>query len=501
VFIRGSRGFFLAFEREMVKATLSTTPPAELAVDLLLLPLFGPEMWRAGTVREIDRQLQGRLRREATRFGFRGKEGDEFLFQTHAALPAQHVMIVAAGNPSLPATWYRIADTAAGLARRLRLRDVAVAMTPGSAEQVRAVAEGFLLARYSFTRYRSSNDAPSPAKLVLAVARGDARLQRAIDEAQIGAGATCLARDLVNTPAGELTPTVLAAKARALAGSGLRVRVHQGGALRRLGMGALLGVAQGSAEEPCFIECVFRPRGRVRRSVALVGKGITFDSGGLSLKTAQAMQTQKRDMAGGAVVLAVMSTLPALKPPVEVRGYVPSTENMPGGRAIKPGDVLRAFNGKTIEVLNTDAEGRLVLADALSYAASRNPDLILDFATLTGAVNTALGPRYAAIMGTDRDLVGACIAAGKEVDEKLWELPLAVEYRRDLDSTVADLKNVGEGPAGTIIGGLFLREFAGDVPWAHVDFSSTVMTEGHAAHPKGATGFGVRTLLRFLARL
>jgi leucyl aminopeptidase len=293
----------------------------------------------------------------------------------------------------------------------------------------------------------------------------------------------------------------LAQTARRLARGGVRVRIHQRPALRRMGMGAVLGVAQGSAQPPYFIECVYRPRGTTRRRLALVGKGITFDSGGLSLKTAQAMQAQKRDMAGSAIVLAVMSALPALKPPIEVRGYIPATENMPGDRAIKPGDVLRAFNGKTIEVLNTDAEGRLVLADALSYAASQHPDLMLDFATLTGAVATALGPRYAAIMGTDRGLVDACIAAGQEVDEKLWELPLAADYRRDLDSTVADLKNIGEGPAGTIIGGLFLREFVGSIPWAHVDFSSTVMTEGHPVHPKGATGFGVRTVLRLLARL
>lgn len=486
---------------EVMKPTLCNTPAAELAADLLLIPLFSPEMWSAAAVRDIDRRLQGRLRREATRFGFRGKEGDEFVFQTHGALPAQHVAIVAAGNPSLPATWYRIADSGASLARRFCLRDIAVAITPASPERVRAVAEGFVLARYSFTKFRSSNDAPPPTKLVLAVPRDEPHLGRAIEEARIAAGATCLARDLINTPAGELTPTVLAAKARALAGSGLRVHVYRRAALQRLRMGALLGVARGSAEEPCFIECVYRPHTRVRRSVALVGKGITFDSGGLSLKSAQAMQAQKRDMAGGAVVLAVMSALPALKLPLEVRGYVPATENMPGGRALKPGDVLRAFNGKTIEVLNTDAEGRLVLADALSYAASRSPDLMLDFATLTGAVNTALGPRYAAIMGTDRALIEACTAAAKEVDEKLWELPLAAEYRRDLDSIVADLKNIGEGPAGTIIGGLFLREFVGNVPWAHVDFSSTVMTDGHACHPKGATGFGVRTLLRLLARL
>jgi leucyl aminopeptidase len=197
-----------------------------------------------------------------------------------------------------------------------------------------------------------------------------------------------------------------------------------------------------------------------------------------------------------------MSVIRDLAPLVEVRAYVPSTENMPGGRAIRPGDVVRAYNGTTIEVLNTDAEGRLVLADALSYAAAAKPDVLIDLATLTAAVRVALGTRYAAILGTDADLVQALIAAARACGENLWELPLVAEYRSDIDSSVADIKNTGEGTAGTIIGGLFLREFVGSVPWAHIDFSSTVMTEKPLpCHPRGASGFGVRTLLHYLRGL
>jgi leucyl aminopeptidase len=196
-----------------------------------------------------------------------------------------------------------------------------------------------------------------------------------------------------------------------------------------------------------------------------------------------------------------MSALPALRLPLAVRGYIPAAENMPSGTAMRPGDVLRACNGTTIEVLNTDAEGRLVLADALAYAARRRPDLILDFATLTAAVRNALGPRCAAILGTDGGLVDAMRASAAETDELLWELPLIGAYRRDLDSRVADLRNIGEGPAGTIVAALFLREFTGGLPWAHVDFSSTVMSDGFACHPKGASGYGVRTVLRCLTRL
>jgi len=216
------------------------------------------------------------------------------------------------------------------------------------------------------------------------------------------------------------------------------------------------------------------------------------------------MQTQKRDMAGAAAVLGVMSVVRELRIRAEVRAYIPCAENMPSGRALRPGDVVRAVNGKTIEVLNTDAEGRLVLADALAYAAKREPDVIIDMATLTAAVRTALGARYAGILGNNAEAVQALIAAGKECAENLWELPLVNDYRADLDSSIADLKNIGETGtgAGTIIGALFLREFVGNTPWCHIDFSSTVMADKpFPCHPRGATGFGVRTLLRYLQDL
>jgi leucyl aminopeptidase len=317
------------------------------------------------------------------------------------------------------------------------------------------------------------------------------------------ARATCYARDLINLPAGIVTPSYLGREARRIAkAQRLRVRILTRPAIRRAGMGALLGVAQGSAQPPCFIELVYQPRAKARRRIALAGKGITFDSGGLSIKSADNMQSQKRDMAGGAAVLAVMSAVRDLGIAAEVRAYVPATENMPSGQAMKPGDVVRAYNGKTIEVLNTDAEGRLVLADALAYAAAAKPDSLIDLATLTAAVRTALGPRYAGIMGTEAELVRGLIAAGRDCGEHLWELPLVAAYRPDLDSTVADIKNIGDGGAGTIVAGLFLREFTAGVPWAHIDFSSTATTDkAFAAHPRGATGFGVRTLLRYLGRL
>jgi leucyl aminopeptidase len=482
-----------------MKAQLSTSAVRDTVTDLLVLPVFGADP--SGALLDLDALLDKRLVGEVRRQDFRAREGQTLLFQTHGAIPAHHVLLVACGS-NLPSSFYQLAHATAQKARDLRAESATVMLRDrASAESIAVVVEGITLSRYRFDRFRSRPEEQPDLRLTLAVSRIDRAMQTAAEQAAVTAEATCYARDLVNTPAAALTPEKLAGEALRLKRSRISVRVHKRNAIARMKMGALLGVAKGSEEEPCFIEMAYRPTDKPRRRVALAGKGITFDSGGLSLKKPESMQTQKRDMAGAAVVLGVMHALRSLAVPVEVRGYIPACENMPSGRAMRPGDVVQAVNGKTIEVLNTDAEGRLVLADALAYAVQKKPDVIIDLATLTAAVTTALGSRYAAILGTDKALVRTCIEAGAAADEKLWELPLAGEYRGDIDSTIADIKNVGEGQAGTIIGALFLREFVGDVPWAHIDFSSTVMTNGHPCHPKGATGFGVRTILNYLRRL
>ncbi len=487
-----------------MQVTLSAAPAADTAVDLLVMA--AADTWKAGEIAEIDSLVKGALAAEVQRQRFKGADGDVALFQTHGSLRCRYVLLVGVGDGAALQTWLTFADTAMARARDLSATSVAILIPRHSLSPplLATVTEIAHLGTYGFYRLKSAAHVrQSPVQRLVLLAPNTPTLRAAVQRARIGAAATCYARDLINLPAAIVTPTYLAGEAGRIARKqGLRSRVFDPRAIRRAGMGGLLGVAQGSAQPPRFIELTYQPRTKARKCVALVGKGITFDSGGLSIKTADAMQTQKRDMAGGAVVLAVMSVMRDLGPPVEVRGYVPATENMPGPRAIKPGDVVRAANGKTIEVLNTDAEGRLVLADALSYAAARNPDVLIDLATLTAAVRIALGPRYAAIMGTDPTLVQELIAAARQCGEHLWELPLVAEYRGDIDSTVADVKNVGEGGAGTIIGGLFLREFVARVPWAHVDFSSTVMTDKpFPGHPRGATGFGVRTLLRYITAL
>jgi leucyl aminopeptidase len=488
-----------------MKVTLSVARATELRTDLLVVA-SGAD-WKSGEPARLDQRVRGTLAAELARQGFKGADDEAVLFQTHGMLPARYVLVVGIGSGTGPAPWYKLAHTTVARARDLKATSAAIAIPSDrqSAALLETIAEGVELSAYTFDRLKSTASRRNARLKHLAILVEDAgpTAQKALRRARLIAAATCYARDLINSPAAVVTPTYLADEARRIARTQrLHAHILDARGITRARLGALLGVAQGSTQPPRFIELIYKPRRTPRMRVALAGKGITFDSGGLSIKSGDAMQAQKRDMAGGAAVLAVMSVLRDLAVPVEVRAYIPATENMPSGSAIKPGDVVRAYNGKSIEVLNTDAEGRLVLADALAYAAAAKPDVLIDLATLTAAVRAALGSRYAAIMGTDPALVQALIAAARDCGENLWELPLVSEYRTDIDSVIADIKNTGEGAAGTIIGGLFLREFVGTVPWAHIDFSSTVMADKpFPGHPRGATGFGVRTLLRYLRGL
>ncbi|HEY2430349.1 MAG TPA: leucyl aminopeptidase [Acidimicrobiales bacterium] len=375
---------------------------------------------------------------------------------------------------------------------------LALAQGVDGAEGAQAVVEGAALASYAFTAFKSDPRPNRLAELCLVAP------QRAAKEgARRGAAvatAVRLARDLVNEPAGTLTPSRLAAVAATEArAAGLALTVLDEEGAGRAGLGGLLGVAQGSDEPPCLLELLYEPPGASAQTptVAFVGKGITFDSGGLSLKTAQGLVSMKTDMSGAAAVLGAMTAVARLGAPVRVLGLCPLTENMPGGRAIKPGDVLKIRNGKTVEVLNTDAEGRLVLADALSLAAEAEVDAVVDLATLTGAVSTALGRNIAGLMGSDAEWINSVQVAATRAGESVWPLPLPEEYRKDIDSDVADLRNTGGGnPAGTIIAGLFLEEFSGGLPWAHLDIAGTARSDSDDGYiSKGGTGFGVRTLV------
>ncbi|MDP8953742.1 MAG: leucyl aminopeptidase [Actinomycetota bacterium] len=476
--------------------TLPVSLAAEVpyGVDVLAVPVAsGPALMGDGHGVDLD-QLQARA--------FEGKVGETV---TLVGDGGATVVAVGVGDADDVGAEVLRRATAALVRAVWKQRSVATTMLdalPASGDRARAtraVAEGAGLAAYRFTRYKSD---PEPCRLEgLTIVADDAdALAPDLDRARVVVEAVCLARDLVNEPAGSLSPTDLAERARTMAeGVGLGVEIVDEVQAAELGLGGLLGVARGS-DEPCrLIKLTYDPPG-ASRSVALVGKGITFDSGGLSIKTAEGMMAMKTDMGGGAAVIGAMSALPVLAPSVKVVGFVPATENMPGGRATKPGDVLKTRNGTTVEVLNTDAEGRLVLADGLALAVEEEPDAIIDLATLTGACIVALGPKVAGLMGNDDELVDEVRTAAERAGEPAWPLPLPKEYRKQLDSEVADLKNIGGRSAGALTAGLFLQEFVGEVPWVHLDIAGPSRSDDDdGAVVKGGTGVGVRTLLELLA--
>jgi len=356
-----------------------------------------------------------------------------------------------------------------------------------------AVAEGALLGAYEFMEYKSAAKTPATERVV--VVGGDAG---GVQRGATVASAVAMARDLVNSPPSVMTPRRIAEVAGEVAQqNGLDITVLDEHAIEAERLGGLRGVSLGSDEPPRFIEMTYEPEG-FESTIALVGKGITFDSGGLSLKPADGMMTMKTDMSGAAAVIGVMSTLPALAPKVKVIGLICATENLPGPKAIKPGDVLRARNGKTMEVLNTDAEGRLVLADGLSLAVEAGVDAIVDVATLTGACVVALGPDIAGLMTNNDGLRGQVQAAAERSGESLWHLPLPKQYRKHIDSEIADIKNIGasKGAGGAITAGLFLQEFVADTPWVHLDIAGPARADSDDGYvKKGGSGFGVRTLI------
>ncbi|CAB4743496.1 MAG: leucyl aminopeptidase [Actinobacteria bacterium] len=393
-----------------------------------------------------------------------------------------------------------------GVALGRALRKHAVIATPMledlpnglvAAAAAQCLAEGVVLGAYGFEKYKSDATPALLKKVVLVGSSARAWGPAAVRGAAI-ADAVCWARDLVNEPGGTLTPPelakVAAAKARRV---GLTVRVHTEAAIERMRLGGLLGVNRGSTNPPRLVEVIYEPTGRPTGTLALVGKGITFDSGGLSLKTGPGMMTMKCDMAGAAAVFGAMIALATVKPRARVHAWVPITDNMPSGDAVRPGDVLRIRNGKTVEVLNTDAEGRLVLADALSLASETKPDAIVDLATLTGACMVALGSSIAGLMSNNDEWSATVRAAADTVGERVWPLPLPADYKKQLDSPVADMKNIGGAYGGSLTAGLFLQEFvAADIPWAHLDIAGPAFLEAEDAdHPRGGTGFGVRLLV------
>jgi leucyl aminopeptidase len=405
--------------------------------------------------------------------------------------------LVGAPRPVRPSKNDTAKDNGSGAAAanggKRRITLALPARDPGEAE---AVTLGALLGGYAFRRYRTAG-AATDAELTLVT---DAANEAAARRAQVLADAVALVRDLVNTGPSDLVPAALAAEAeRVAAASGLDVQVLDEKQLAEEGYGGIVGVGQGSVHPPRLVRLEYAPAGAAK-TLVLAGKGITFDSGGLSLKPPKSMETMKSDMGGAAAVLAAMQAIAALKPAVRVVGYLAVAENMPGGAAQRPSDVITIHGGKTVEVLNTDAEGRLVLADALARSAADSPDLIVDVATLTGAQTVALGKRIAGVMGSDDAVASAVADAARRAGEAAWPMPLPDELRTGLDSTVADIANVsGDRAGGMLVAGLFLREFVPDgVHWAHLDIAGPSFNENSAYGytPRGGTGAAARTLVQ-----
>ncbi len=482
--------------------------PTTLTADVLILPVGEGEQ-DAEWVRRVDRKLGGSLAKRIREAEFRGQEGKSLLERVHGDAGFRLVFLVGTGKPAERTLegWRRAIAAGARAARGEGCRKAAVFFAKAGTDEIAAAAEAIDLSAYKFDRYRQppKDEKPELASVVLASPQIDAKaVSAAVAQIRAVDQAVCFARDLVNEPPSILTATVLADRTVAMCkGSATKVEVMGPREIRRNRLNGLIAVNKGSIEEPRFLRMRYRPSGRSKIKVAVVGKGITFDSGGLSLKPAGAMETMKQDMAGAAAVCALMAAIGRVKPAnVEVTGYVSSTDNLPSGSAQKPGDVIRYRNGKTVEVLNTDAEGRLVLADALILASEEKHDVIIDLATLTGACRIALGTRVAGIMGNQKELVDKLVKHGEDAGEMMWPLPLVREYRDDLKSPVADIKNVGGGFAGAITAGLFLQEFVTGAAWAHLDIAGPAFADKDWAYcPRGGTGYGVRTLIRYLTSL
>jgi leucyl aminopeptidase len=487
--------------------------------DLTIVPVADPTSTGAAAVAVpvVDGAVRGAEKIEAAlgldlaahleREEFKGDAGSVLTVQALGRLgDTQAVLLVGLGKAAdVTAATFRKAGAAivrkAGKASSVHVLVTAEA-TPN---ELAAFAEGALLASYAFTSHKSD---PKPAPLTrieLAARRPGAKHDAALDRARQRVSATTLVRDLANAPSLDKTPAWLAKQAETAGKrAGLTVSVMEPAELRERGFGGVLAVGAGSTRPPRLIRLDYTPAGKARARVLLVGKGITFDTGGLSIKPNDGMAAMKTDMAGGAAVIATLQALPALGLPVRVTGLVPAAENMPSGSAQRPGDVIRHYGGRTVEVLNTDAEGRLVLADALAYGIEQlDPDYVVDLATLTGAIGIALGKRIAGLFANDDRLAAALLKAADEAGERFWRMPLVEDYRADLESTVADLKNIGgKFGGGSITAALFLREFVGGRRWAHLDIASAARSDNDEDEiSKGATGFGVRTLLTWLEGL
>ncbi len=456
---------------------------------------------------ELDRAMGGYLSALFMQHEFTGKPNKSRLVHTLGKLPAERILLIGLGKKQ-ELTGERIRQGAGAAMQALRglgLKNCSTLLhlAGGGDGFLQSVVEGTALGGYIFSQYKTkneNNDGMEEVTLLFPPAAPVEKAERLVSEARTICEAVTFVRDLVSQPGNIATPAYLAEKAVEMSARyGIDCRVLERDEMERHGMEALLAVAKGSRQPPRFIILEYLAAGKKIRPIALVGKGITFDSGGISLKPREGMEKMKDDMAGGAAVMGALTAAAALNLPVNLVGLVPTAENLPDGGAYKPGDVVRSMSGQTIEIVNTDAEGRMILCDALHYARGYNPSAIIDLATLTGACVVALGSFASGLMGNDEGLKRAIKSAAERCGERVWELPLWEDYGELMKSDIADLKNAGGPEAGTISAGWFLKNFVGKARWVHLDIAGTAWTDKDRPYaPKGATGVGVRLLVEYL---
>jgi leucyl aminopeptidase len=498
--------------------SIRTDDVVAVRTPLLVIQHFQDDREPVGAAAAVDEALDGLLGRLMARGDFRGKPEETLVVHPgQAGFPAERVLIVGIGKREEYAMQglRRAVGTAVREAERMRVADLTLALGHverksehmGSYFAARGAVEGAVLAAWDYRDLKTSaneNDDPIVRLRSLTLLASDeeeaGEMRAGADVGRAVAEGENLARELAAKPANIATPSHLAEVARRIAEEGgMAVDVMDRARLEKEGFGGILAVARGSDEEPCLIVLEHRGASEGTAPVVLVGKGVTFDTGGISIKPADKMEEMKYDMAGAAAVLGAMQAVARLRPRTNVVALVPCAENLPSGRAVKPGDVIRMFSGKSVEVINTDAEGRLLLADALAYAQRFEPQAIVDAATLTGAVVIALGHEAIGLMGNDGDLIDQVRAVGERTGERCWPLPLWDPYRKQLDSQVADLKNVGGRPAGSITAGWFLKEFVGSTPWAHLDIAGTAYRDEPAPYlRKGPTGVPARLFIEWV---
>jgi leucyl aminopeptidase len=494
-----------------VKIEFETKPIEQIEINTLAAYGFENAPGASGTVELLDDDTRSVIAELNADRELTGKNYECTLIHRPAGFAAQKLLVIGAGKKS-KFDEHHLRRLAGAAARHLRARGIRefAWIVDGAALEgyaIQAITEGLIIADYDADRYRTErNDEKRIERVVLATngAVPGPAAESGLNAGRIIAEAQNFARDLVNEPSNTMTPGILGHKAEEMAGEyGLECQILGTDEIREMKMGAFWGVAQGSSEPPRLIVLRYvHPEAAETPVIGIIGKGITFDSGGISIKPAENMHEMKTDMAGGAAMLGVMRALAQLKPRAHVIAIIPAAENMPGGRSYRPGDVLTSMSGKTIEILNTDAEGRLVLADALSYAKQIGCDVLIDAATLTGAVMIALGNICTGVFGWNQEWLNRVLASADATGERMWQLPIDDDYREQYKSLVADLANTGGRYGGAITGAMFIGEFAGDTPWVHLDIAGTRWTTEEKPYlAKGPTGVAVRTLVHLLTHL